>query len=109
MANSVVMCENCKLPLTDYNITDWHGSQHHIIEKHLCPSIQAETLNHCVIGMWCCHGQAHSSYLNLSGMPIFPVLQQRFELFKHKIIVDEIKFIPDVFSVITISNYEIYQ
>lgn len=97
MSHSLVECENCHLPLTDYDITSWHSSQHHIIEKHLCPSVMAELDNHCVLGFYCCHQQAHASYEKLSLMPVFPLLQERFELFKNKITPDEVKFIPDVF------------
>jgi hypothetical protein len=101
MLNSKMECENCGADLSHYNDNDWKGSQDHIIEKSVkngCPSIATVLENHCVLGKWCgCHGQKHTSNLNLSKMKIFPELKRRFELFKDKIIEVEKHKIPECF------------
>lgn len=101
MANSPKICENCGASLKHYNEKDWMGSQDHIIEKsevNGCPSVAAVLENHCVLGKWCgCHGQKHTSNLNLSRMPIFPLLKERFAKFEHLIAQEERKKIPNIF------------
>lgn len=100
MANSPKVCENCKKDLSHYSEKEWRGSQDHIIEKSAvngCPSVAAVLENHCVLGMFCCHGQKHTSNLNLSRMDIFPVLKERFKKFKHLIIEEERRKIPKIF------------
>lgn len=97
-------CENCKTSLRHYNRLDWYGSQHHIIEKHLCPSVATNYDNHMVLGKWCCHGQFHSSYMNAQKMLCFPLAVERFQLFKDKIALNEVKNIPDCFLFETLIN-----
>lgn len=98
--NSPRICENCKKFLTHYSVLDWRNSQHHIIPKSHesgCPSVAAELNNHMVLCRWECHTLWHSSYKVAAKMPCFPLAKARFETFKHLIVVDEIKKIPDCF------------
>lgn len=100
LANSNKRCENCGVSLAHYNRLDLRASQHHIIEKsptNGCPSVATELLNHAEIGKWCCHSQLHTSNANMVKMPVFPLLKERFLLFKDKIALHEIKKIPDCF------------
>src|SRR3990167_10740419 len=64
MENSARFCENCRQSLQHYNEKDWHGSQHHILEKSLYPSVSTDPINHLVLGKWCCHPQWHTSWEN---------------------------------------------
>lgn len=100
MANSPMKCENCGADLSRYNKDDWYGSQDHIIEKsptNGCPSVATVLENHCVLGKWCCHSQKHTSNLNLSNMPVFPLLKERFSKFEYLIAPEERKKIPNIF------------
>lgn len=72
MINSIPVCENCGKSLFGLNDVDWKGSQHHVLEKSLFPSVKTHPLNHLVLGRWCCHPQWHTSMLNASKMKIFP-------------------------------------
>lgn len=85
MNTSKKVCENCGADLSHYNEKDWHGSQHHIVDKALCPSVKSNPYNHLVLGMWCCHSQWHTSFLNASKMPIFKKAKDKFLLFKKDI------------------------
>lgn len=90
-------CDNCGASIAHYNLKYLRGSQHHIIEKHLCPSVASELLNHVVLGFFCCHQQAHTSYMNVVKMPVFRLMKERFELFKDKIADEERKNVPECF------------
>ena len=99
-ANSPKKCENCGKDLSNLNDKYWRGSQDHIIEKseiNGCPSVASELDNHCVLGFFCCHSQKHTSHLNLSKMPIFPLLKERFKKFEHLINEEEKRKIPKIF------------
>src|SRR5574337_1390690 len=91
MVNSKRECENCGADLSHYNATEWKGSQHHIAEKSLCPSVESNIYNHGVLGYYCCHSQWHSSFLNSSKMPFMKIAKQRFQLFKHLIPAEELR------------------
>ncbi|MEO7048747.1 MAG: hypothetical protein ABI091_25825 [Ferruginibacter sp.] len=99
--NSERKCENCGADLSNYNDKDWRSSQDHIIEKSSingCPSVSSCLENHCVLGLWCgCHGQKHTSNLNMSKMEIFPILKHRFNTFKNLINESEKRKIPECF------------
>lgn len=100
MHNSPRICENCGANLSHYDDRLWRGSQHHIIEKSKvngCPSVATNLDNHAVLGFYCCHSQAGTSNLNLSKMPVFPLLKERFAKFEHLIAESERKKIPDIF------------
>lgn len=97
MSISPMRCENCNTSLKHYNRLDWYGSQHHIIEKHLCPSVGTVLENHMVLGKWCCHSQWHTNYTNAQKMPCFPLAVERFKLFKDRIALNEVRKIPDCF------------
>ncbi len=72
MLNSKKVCENCGANLRHYNEKDWLGSQHHVLEKSIFPSVKVNLDNHIILGKWCCHSQFHTSMLNASKMNIFP-------------------------------------
>ncbi len=97
MANAEMRCENCGEPLTHYGIKAWHGSQHHILEKGLFPSVQSELQNHAVIGFYCCHQQWHTNYQNAMKMPIWRVCVQRVQPILH--LVQESHKILDLFQI----------
>lgn len=94
-----MICENCGKYLDHYTAWEWRGSNHHIIEKHLCPSVQSNQFNRAIIGYYCCHGQCHTSSLNLTKMPVFPILKERFLLFHDKIADHERVNIPECFLI----------
>ncbi len=79
------VCENCGASLHHYTENDWFGSQHHIIEKSLCPSVASHPQNHIVLGFWCCHSQNHTSWINMSKMACYEEMKKRFDLFKDDI------------------------
>jgi hypothetical protein len=85
MANSRKECENCGRSLHSYNEKDWYGSQHHLLEKSLFPSVEGVLENHGVLGKWCCHHVWHSSWANASQMTFFPEAIKRIETFYHKV------------------------
>lgn len=72
MTNSLRKCENCGKSLAHYNDLDWRGSQHHVLEKALYPSVATHPMNHLVLGKWCCHHVWHVSWEKASKMSIFP-------------------------------------
>jgi hypothetical protein len=76
MQVSEKICDNCNKGLYNLNEKEWRGSQHHVYEKALFPSLKAHPKNHLVIGFYCCHGQVHTSILNLSKMNIFPIVKK---------------------------------
>lgn len=91
MTVSEKICENCGVSLANYNEDDWYGSQHHIVEKSLCPSVATHTDNHLVLGKWCCHSQWHTSWGNAKDMNCFEEAKRKFELFKDCIDSDELR------------------
>lgn len=96
--NAVRVCENCGLSLERYSEQDFRSSLHHIIDKspiNGCPSVAAVLENHGVLGLYCCHGQWHTSYENAQKMPFFAIAKKRFETFKHLIV--EKRKIPQCF------------
>src|SRR5882762_3084879 len=44
MATSLRRCENCGESLAHYNELDWRGSQHHVLDKALYPSVACNQL-----------------------------------------------------------------
>lgn len=85
------ICSNCGASLEHYSENDWKGSQHHIVDKALCPSVAAHPQNHLVLGRWCmCHNQWHTSFDNSSKMKVFPLAKEKFKLFKNDIAEDEL-------------------
>jgi hypothetical protein len=91
MSVSQKVCENCGASLAHYNEDDWYGSQHHIVEKSLCPSVASHPQNHLILGKWCCHSQWHSCWHNASLMPIFVEAKRKYQLFKDSIAPDELR------------------
>lgn len=91
MQVSKKVCENCGASLDHYTEKEWYGSQHHIIEKKLCPSVASHPQNHLVLGFWCCHSQWHTSWLNSSKMPCFEEAKRKYQLFKDCIVENEFK------------------
>lgn len=73
MANSKRVCDNCGKSLKSYKDVDWRGSQHHVLDKAIYPSIKSNLLNHMVLGRWCCHSQWHTSWENAAKMKVFPM------------------------------------
>lgn len=96
MGRNKKVCQNCGVSLSHYDLKSWHGSQHHILEKSLFPSVKCEMENNLVLGMWCCHSQWHTSWSNASKMPVFKLAKEKFNLFKDRISPDEKRKIPDV-------------
>lgn len=97
MEHAPKRCNNCGASIAHYNMKYLHGSQHHIIEKHLCPSVATDLRNHVVLGFFCCHSQAHTSYANVVKMPVFRLMKERFELFKDCIAEEERYKVPECF------------
>jgi ribosomal protein L37E len=97
MATSPMVCQNCGASLVHYSEKDWHGSQHHILDKAIFKSIATNPYNHLVLGMWCCHSQWHTSWDNASKMPIFKQAQMKFRYFESAISENEIRRIPPQF------------
>ncbi len=97
MKTSEPRCENCGQKINKANIRVWRGSQHHILEKSLFPSISAHPLNHGVLGMYCCHGQWHTSWENAQKMPFFKIALERFMAFEKDIAPEERRKIPQCF------------
>lgn len=95
MRTSKKVCENCGADLRHYNLTDWKGSQHHIFDKAIFPSVATHPANHGVLGKWCCHGQWHTSLENAEKMPFFKKSIERFLLFEP--MIEERRRIPDVY------------
>ena len=88
------VCDNCGKSLEHYNDWAWRSSQNHIVDKsplNGCPSVATHPLNCNVLGMWCCHGQWGTSFLNQSKMPCFEVAKEKFQLFKDDIAPNELK------------------
>jgi hypothetical protein len=96
MINSLKRCENCGASLARYNEKDWYGSQHHVLEKSLYPSVMVDPDNHLVLGKWCCHSQWHTSYENAAKMPIFPKAISIINTLYQKLTKDEKRKLPDV-------------
>lgn len=71
MHSNEKICQNCGISLYHLNEWAWRGSQHHVLEKSLFPSVATNPANHLVLGYYCCHSQFHTSMLNASKMPIF--------------------------------------
>lgn len=71
MNSAVKRCENCGKSLLHYNQEDWFGSQDHLLEKSLFPSLASHPENYLCLCKWGCHPQKHTSMLNFSKMAIF--------------------------------------
>lgn len=94
MKSNERICDNCGKSLAHYNDWSWRSSQNHIVDKsHLngCPSVATNPLNHNVLGMWCCHSQWGTSFLNQSKMPCFEAAKSKFQLFKHLIPQEQLR------------------
>lgn len=75
------VCENCGARLDSLNEKAWHGSQHHILDKALFPSVKTHDLNHLVLGFYCCHSQWHTSIENAKKMPIWNHAKRKVQMF----------------------------
>lgn len=96
MNSNVKICDNCGKSLEHYNEWSWRSSQNHIVDKsplNGCPSVATNPLNHNVLGMWCCHGQWGTSFLNQSKMSCFEKAKEKFQLFKSYIPENELKHV----------------
>lgn len=97
MINAKKRCENCDASLEHYNEEDWRGSQHHILEKSIFPSVAGNLVNHMVLGKWCCHGQWHSSLLNASKMDCFYLAKSRVQRLLPKLTEQERNRVDEIF------------
>jgi len=98
MAKSNKRCENCGASLKNYNDKDWYGSQHHILEKSLFPTLAANLENHMVLGKRCCHSQWHTSWQNAEKMKCFPVAKQRVSKIINNLTKNEFRRLPECFK-----------
>ena len=96
MVNAKRECENCEASLTHYNEEDWMGSQHHILEKSIYPSVAGNLNNHMVLGKWCCHGQWHTSLENASKMECFELAKIRIRKLLPSLTPEEANRIPEI-------------
>lgn len=98
MQHSPMICANCKADLSNYDQVAWHGSQHHVLEKSEFPSVATHLLNHLPIGMYCCHGQVHTSLLNASKMRIFPMVCEIVEKLYPLLSWEERRKVPECYT-----------
>lgn len=96
MKDNEKVCENCGKSLKNYNKNDWRGSQHHVLEKSLYPSVATNPINRLILGKWCCHHVWHQSWEKASQMKIFKkavdIVRRLFPLLNQ----DEKRKLPDV-------------
>lgn len=96
MKTSDRICQNCGMSLLFYNESDWRGSQDHVLEKSLFPSVAINMKNHLVLGKWCCHSQKHTSAKNFSEMSIFPKAIEIIQYLYPLLTQDEKRKIPEI-------------
>lgn len=90
------ICDNCGKSLKSYNEKDWRGSQHHVLEKSLYPSVKTNPLNRLRLGKWCCHHVWHSSWERASQMRVFPKAIEIIKKLYPLLTRDERRKIPEV-------------
>jgi hypothetical protein len=98
MVNAKRKCENCGFSLKHYSDNDWYGSQNHILEKSLFPSVAANLHNHMVLGKWCCHSQWHTSWHNAQKMECFPLAIIRVNRLISLLTPEELRKLPECFQ-----------
>lgn len=75
------VCENCGTRLNSLNEREWLGCQHHLLDKALFPSVKTHTLNHIVLGFYCCHSHWHTSMENAKKMLIWNYAKRKVQMF----------------------------
>ena len=80
------VCDNCGARLDRLNDKEWRGSQHHILDKALFPSVKTHDLNHIVLGFYCCHSQWHTSIENAKKMSIWGYAKRKVQMFIEEVL-----------------------
>ena len=75
------VCDNCGTRLNSLSEKEWRGSQHHILDKALFPSVKTHDLNHIILGFYCCHSQWHTSIENAKKMLIWNYAKRKVSMF----------------------------
>ena len=95
MTYSPRKCENCGASLLHYNDAAWKGSQHHLFEKSIFPSVKTNLNNHMVLGMWCCHDKVSKLPSAIKDMPCFELAKKRVQKFINSVAKSEQRRIAD--------------
>lgn len=98
MKHSARICENCGKDLRSLNEKEWRGSQHHVLEKSLFPSVKFNRFNHLILGFYCCHPIVSNLPSDIVNMNVFKKAKQIVKELRPNIIFSEIRRIPDYFE-----------